>query len=390
MSEAILRENPNDDLEGLVDDVQKHFHSRAKSIENRINRINEFEKGLNQEDAGKTKKPSKVKGIAKGVAATTVKTAADVELLASQEEPLIGLDGLGLLDRIKKGISSKEKVKEDEGSKLVDAAAKMKDEFSYKLDVLEKRINTLDNGISTYKKAAGKEKSHRSIVKSKTAPVNDLSEAYNLINEMYQDLTQRFDSLEKKLDEIEKKIEKEMPGIKLEGNSKVKKSMIEKAVDGIKGLFKGNQKADCNMENKAKPDISISDKENLDPKQNAAKDGNEPEKEELDTSLGTDQVNVPARGRTIKTDEITGEMKASLRGKSVENWTKQEVLQYAAETDLKLYGGIQPDTLCAIKKEGYCYLNGSVCENEKHRIADKGKTAANRILKKNRKNELAL
>lgn len=71
-----------------------------------------------------------------------------------------------------------------------------------------------------------------------------------------------------------------------------------------------------------------------------------------------------AKGRTIKHDEKTGELKASLRGKPVEEWDKQELLQYTVETDLILHGSIQQDTINLLDKEGYYFSDGSVYKNE--------------------------
>ena len=69
-------------------------------------------------------------------------------------------------------------------------------------------------------------------------------------------------------------------------------------------------------------------------------------------------------GRTIKTDEKTRETKVSLRGKHVEEWDKQEQLQYTVKTDLMLYGEIQQDTINLLDKEGYYFSNGDVYKKE--------------------------
>jgi len=201
MSESILKENPNDDLEVLVNDIQMHFKERVRKIEERNNKINDLKEDLNQENISEIKDSAKVKGIAKGVAAAIVKTAADVELIASQEDPLMGIETLsGLLERIKKGLSSKEKVTEEEGNKLTELVSRIKGELEERLDSLEKRVEALDNkNIHNGSKA----------IKEAT-PINNLGDAYRLINEMYDDLTKRFDELEKRLDRIEKGIEKKL------------------------------------------------------------------------------------------------------------------------------------------------------------------------------------
>lgn len=249
MSEAIVRENSNNDLDDLVNDVHKHFKGRIKRIEDRFNNIQKNLLNAYQGDTNKVKDFSKAKRIGKGAVAAAAKAAANVELMASQEDALTGnnLEGLGLADRIKKGASSIDKVTKEEGNKLVDIAAKMKDEFSHKLDILEKRINTLDKGINSHEEAVNKDKANQSKEQSKAIPTNDQSKAYELINEMYKDLTKRFDSLEKKLDNIERGIEKRIPSIKLENSSEIKKSIIGKAVDGIKGLFRGSEKFKANL-----------------------------------------------------------------------------------------------------------------------------------------------
>ncbi len=71
------------------------------------------------------------------------------------------------------------------------------------------------------------------------------------------------------------------------------------------------------------------------------------------------------RGRTIGRDESTGELHAPLRGKPVEEWSEQERLQYTVETDLKLHGSIQQDTLSLLEQEGYYFSDGQVHKSEK-------------------------
>lgn len=73
-------------------------------------------------------------------------------------------------------------------------------------------------------------------------------------------------------------------------------------------------------------------------------------------------------GRTIKIDEKTGESKASLRGKPVEEWDKQEQLQYVVETDLMIYDEIQQDTINLLDTEGYYFLDGNVYKNDNVKI----------------------
>ena len=73
-------------------------------------------------------------------------------------------------------------------------------------------------------------------------------------------------------------------------------------------------------------------------------------------------------GRTIKIDEKTGETKASLRGKPVEEWDKQEQLQYVVETDLMIYDEIQQDTINLLDTEGYYFLDGNVYKNDNVKI----------------------
>jgi hypothetical protein len=75
-------------------------------------------------------------------------------------------------------------------------------------------------------------------------------------------------------------------------------------------------------------------------------------------------------GRTIKIDEKTGETKVSLRGKPVEEWDKQEQLQYAVETDLMLHDEVQQDTQNLLDKEGFYFSNGAVYKNDNVKIND--------------------
>lgn len=250
MSEPIVNEDVHkgiDEFDGLVEDVHKHLSGRLEKIQKRLNVIEEVLSEAQQGDKDRKKDFGKAKKVTKGAMAAAAKTAVDVELLASQEEALgdIKFEGASLLDRIKKAAKSKNAITEDEGQKIAELVAKIKDEFLQKIDALEKRIDIINDSINSYEKTAGKEKAKQTIVaQSKTGSVRDIDKAYALISEMYHDLLKRFDNLEKKLDKIERKIEKEMPGISFKNRSNIKKSMIGKVMDGIKGLFKDNMKQD--------------------------------------------------------------------------------------------------------------------------------------------------
>lgn len=76
------------------------------------------------------------------------------------------------------------------------------------------------------------------------------------------------------------------------------------------------------------------------------------------------------KGRTIKRDEKTNELKSSLRGKPVEEWNQQEQLQYILKTDLMLHGTIQQDTINLLNKEGYYFSDGNVYKNEDIKLND--------------------
>jgi|GEM_PF-4655512 len=243
MSEPIIKEDAHkgiDEFDELVEDVQKHLSGRLEKIQKRLNTIEEVLSEARQGEKGREKDFGKAKKITKGAMAIAAKSAVDVELLASQEEAVgdIKLDAAGLLDRIKKASKSKDSITDDEGKKIAELVAKIRDEFLKKVENLEKRIDVINGGISLYEKTAGKEKTQKTIAESKAGPINDMDKAYVLICEMYEDLSKRFDILEKKLDKIERKIEKELPGISFKNSSRIKKSMIGKVIDGFKGLFK--------------------------------------------------------------------------------------------------------------------------------------------------------
>ncbi|SHJ36298.1 winged helix-turn-helix domain-containing protein [Lutispora thermophila] len=243
MSEPITMEDAHkgiDEFDELVEDVQKHLSGRLEKIQKRLNSIEEMLSEAQRGDRGKGKGFGKAKKITKGAMAAVAKSAVDVELLASQEEAVgdIKLEAAGLLDRIKKAAKSKDAITEDEGQKIAELVAKIKDEFLQKVENLEKRIDVINDGINLYEKTAGKEKTKKPIAESKAEPINDIDKAYAFICEMYEDLSKRFDILEKKLDKIERKIEKELPGISFKNSSRIKKSMIGKVIDGFKGLFK--------------------------------------------------------------------------------------------------------------------------------------------------------
>lgn len=255
MSKDVVKDNSKVGIDEFIAGVHKYFGDRLEKIENRFNAIEGKLSEVQQGDSSKVRDFGKAKNVAKKAMATAAKTAIDVELLASQEEAIgdIDLDGLGLLDRLKRDVSSKDEITEDEGHIIAEIAAKMRDEFSRKLDTLEKRIDALYEDIDISKDGLEHEISNPSKRQDKAESINNLSKAYQLINEMYEDLTKRFDSLEKKLDKIEREIDKNMPDIELE-NSKADKSVIGKAVNKIKGLFRNNKKADAIKDNKVEAD----------------------------------------------------------------------------------------------------------------------------------------
>lgn len=250
MIKDIIKDNPKIGINELIAGVYRHFGDRLAKIESRFNAIEGKLSEVQQGDSSKVKDFGKTKNVAKKAMATAAKTVIDVELLASQEEAIgdIDLDGLGLLGSLKKGASSKNEITEDEGRNIVAIAVKLKDEFSRKLDALEKRIDLLYKGIDS-----SHEISKPSIKQDRVEPINDLSKAYQLINEIYEDLTKRFDSLEKKLDKIEKEADKNMPDIELENYEK-NKSLVGKAVNKIKELFRSNKKVDVVKDNNVEVD----------------------------------------------------------------------------------------------------------------------------------------
>lgn len=242
MSEPIVNEDVHkgiDEFDGLVEDVHKHLSGRLEKIQKRLNVIEEVLSEAQQGDKDRKKDFGKAKKVTKGAMAIAAKSAVDVELLASQEEAVgdIKLEATGLLDRIKKAAKSKEVITEDEGKKIAELAAKIRDEFLQKVENLEKRIDVINDGINLNEKTDGKEKTKKTTAESKAGPINDMDKAYAIICEMYEDLSKRFDALEKKLDKIERKIEKELPGISFKKSSGIKKSMIGKVMDSFKSLF---------------------------------------------------------------------------------------------------------------------------------------------------------
>lgn len=250
MNETIIREDVNksiDEFDELVDDVHKHLKDRLENIQKRLNAIENALSEAQKKDGEKRKDLGKVRKVTKGAMAVAAKSAVDVELLASQEEVPgdVKFDSMGLLERIKKAAKSKNEITDDEGKRIAEFAAKIRDEFSQKLDVFEKRIEDINDSINSYEKAPKKEKAKRAIeAHSKTEVIKDMDKAYDLISEMYQDLSKRFDDLEKKLDKIERKIGKEMPEISFKNSTGIKKSMIGKVVAGIKGLFRDSLEQD--------------------------------------------------------------------------------------------------------------------------------------------------
>lgn len=143
-----MKDNVQTGIDEMITDIHMYFKDRLERITQRINAIEEKLSEVHQENSTKSKYFGETKKIAKGAMAAAAKTVVDVELLASQEEAIgdINLDGLGLFDRLKKGISS-----------------------------------SIEDG-------------------------KDSSRIYMLMNEMYEDLTKRFDNLENKLDKLEKAI----------------------------------------------------------------------------------------------------------------------------------------------------------------------------------------
>lgn len=369
MSEAIIKDDVHkgiDEFDELVGDVHKHLGDRLGKIQKRLNTIEEMLSEVQQGDRGKMKGFGKAKKITKGAMAAAAKTAVDVELLASQEEAAgdIKFDGLGLLDRIKKGAKSKDAITEDEGQKIVEIAAKMKNDFSRKLDAFEKRVDVINNSISSYEKAAGKEKSHQPIAQSKTGPINDMDKAYALISEMYQDLTKRFDNLEKKLDKIEKKIEKEMPGISFESSSEIKKSMIGKVVDGIKGLFKNNLK-----QNPQPTEEDLLHEIEAQARKKA---------EELDTEFKGDE---PKSFKAVRENFKFGKFDANVLFPAIKNRTDDEFREnhyskYSDPDKADTEYEMQSKRIEKLKEKGYIEK-----ENGKYIITGKGKEAAREVNK---------
>lgn len=369
MSEAIIRDNVNkgiDEFNELIGDVHKHLGNRLGKIQERLNTIEVVLSEAQQGNNSKIKGLGKAKKITKGAMAAAAKTAVDVELLASQEDPAgdIKFDDLGLLDRFKKGAKSKDAITEDEGQIIVEIAAKMKDEFSRKLDAFEKRVDTIDNSIGSYEKAADKEKSHQTVAQSKTGTLNDMDKAYALISEMYQDLTKRFDNLEKKLDKIEKKIEKEMPGISFESSSKAKKSIIGKAVDGIKGLFKNNLKQNPQpTEEDLLHEIETKARERA---------------EELDIDFKGDE---PKTFKAVRENFKFGKFDANVLFPAIKDRTDDEFREnhyskYSDPDKADTEYEMQSKRIEKLKEKGYIEK-----ENGKYIITDKGKEAAQRVNK---------
>lgn len=65
---------------------------------------------------------------------------------------------------------------------------------------------------------------------------------------------------------------------------------------------------------------------------------------------------MPARYRM---DE-TGQMRRTWNGKLPEEFNEKDMLLFAVDTDLTLYGRVSADTLDAVKKAGYSYENGAL------------------------------
>lgn len=63
---------------------------------------------------------------------------------------------------------------------------------------------------------------------------------------------------------------------------------------------------------------------------------------------------MPARYRM---DEA-GQIRRTWNGKLPEEFDEKDILLFAADTDLKLYGSVSADTLDAVRKAGYSYENG--------------------------------
>lgn len=220
MGKDIIKDNPITGIDECIAGVHKHFGGRMEKIKGRLNVIEEKLSEVQQDSRNKAKDFSKAKSAAKKAMGAATNTAINVELLASQEEAIgdIDLDGLGLLDSLKKGALANNEITADESRNIVELAAKVKNEFTRKLDNLEKRIDVLYKGFDIGMDKLGHETPKAEQVKAE--PVSDLSKAYELLNEMYEDLNKRFDILEKKLDRIEKEIEKRIPDVRLEKRPK--------------------------------------------------------------------------------------------------------------------------------------------------------------------------
>ncbi len=63
--------------------------------------------------------------------------------------------------------------------------------------------------------------------------------------------------------------------------------------------------------------------------------------------------------RRCKMDE-NGTMRSAFRGKLPEEFTEQDVLAFAADTDLLLFQKVSEETLAAIHAAGYDYQGGAV------------------------------
>lgn len=405
MGKNVVKDNPKVGIDEFIAGVHKHFGDRLEKIERRFNAIDEKLSEVQQGDSGKVRDFGKAKNVAKKAMAAAAKTAIDVEFLASQEEAIgdIDLDGLGLLDRLKRDVSSKDEITEDEGHIIAEIAVKMKDEFSRKLDTLQKRIDALYEDIDISKDGLKHEISNPSRKQHKAESINNLSKAYQLINEMYEDLTKRFDNLEKKLDMIEKEIDKRMPDIKLEKTAEIKKSMIGKAVDRIKGLFKSNNavkdnKIEADKFNFFSDDLmeGVCGKEhmtfkremNTQTKENAVDlessfEGEEPKplKKTHDYyNKGFEFTSYDANVVFSCINESNGMLKYHKLRENLEKIykTKEQVDKQL----LYLEGRIDDNV-----EAGYLKIE----ENGRYVITDKGKKAAAKIkLKKNKQNDIAL